>query len=121
MGTPGPQKINQHGAEFKLKAVQMSHQAGVLVKDVADSLCIHPFMLSKWRKQVRDGVLKGRAPPPEPAAVAKLQRLREVELKYRRLQMEHHLLKKKLSGLPPNEKRSLRLHRGKPEHLPRSK
>jgi transposase-like protein len=59
----------------------MSHQPGVLVKDVADSLCIHPFMLSKWRKQVRDGVLKGRAAPVEPAAVAELQRLREVELK----------------------------------------
>jgi hypothetical protein len=35
----------------------------VLVKDVADSLCIHPFMLSKWRKQVRDGELVGKAPP----------------------------------------------------------
>jgi transposase len=94
MGTPGPQKISRYGAEFKLKAVQMSHQPGVLVKDVADSRCIHPFMLSKWRKQVRDGVLKGRAPPVEPAAVAELQRLREVELKYKRLQMEHDLLKK---------------------------
>jgi hypothetical protein len=29
----------------------------VLIKDVAESLCIHPFMLSKWRKQVRDGEL----------------------------------------------------------------
>ena len=51
-------------------------------------------MLSKWRKQVRDGVLKGRAPPPEPAAVAELQRLREVEQQFKRLQMEHDLLKK---------------------------
>jgi hypothetical protein len=37
----------------------MSNQPGVLVKDVALSLCIHPFMLSKWRKQMRDGVPKG--------------------------------------------------------------
>jgi len=37
--------------------VQLSNQPGVLVKDVAESLCIHPFMLSKWRKQVRDGEL----------------------------------------------------------------
>jgi transposase len=94
MGTPGPQKINRYGVEFKLKAVQMSHQPGVLIKDVAESLCIHPFMLSKWRKQVREGVLKGRAPPVEPAAVAELQRLREVEQQYKRLQMEHDLLKK---------------------------
>lgn len=94
MGTPGPQKINRYGVEFKLKAVQMSSQPGVLIKDVAESLCIHPFMLSKWRKQVRDGVLKGRVPTPEPAAVAELQRLREVEQQYKRLQMEHDLLKK---------------------------
>lgn len=72
----------------------MSHQPGVRVQDVAESLCIHPFMLSRWRKEVRDGVLVGKPPPIEPAAVAELQRLRELELKYKRLQMEHDLLKK---------------------------
>ena len=74
MGTPGVQKINRYGLDFKLKAVQMSNQPGVLVKDVAESLCIHPFMMSKWRKQVRDGVLKGKPPLLElqrwPAATA---------------------------------------------------
>jgi len=94
MGMPGPQKINRYGLEFKLRAVRMSEQPGVLVKDVAESLCIHPFMLSKWRKQVRDGVLSGKSPPIDAAAVAELQRLREVEVKYRQLQMEHDLLKK---------------------------
>ena len=54
MGTPGPQKINRYGIAFKLRAVQMSHQPGVLIKDVAESLCIHPFMLSRWRNEVRD-------------------------------------------------------------------
>jgi transposase-like protein len=51
MGTPGPQKVTRYELEFKLKAVQMSNQPGVLVQDVAESLCIHPFMLSRWRKQ----------------------------------------------------------------------
>lgn len=94
MGKPGPQKINRYGNDFKLRAVQMSDQPGVLIKDVAESLCIHPFMLSKWRKQVRDGVLTGDPPPMDASAVGELQRLREVELKYKRLQMEHDLLKK---------------------------
>jgi transposase len=94
VGTPGPQKINRYGVAFKLKAVQMSNQPGVLIKDVAESLCIHPFMLSKWRKQVRDGELVGKPAPLEPAAVAELQRLREVEQQFKRLQMEHDLLKK---------------------------
>jgi transposase len=70
MGTPGPQKVNRYGLEFKLKAVAMSNQPGVLVQDVAESLCIHPFMLSRWRKQVRDGVLVGKAPEVDAQAVA---------------------------------------------------
>lgn len=94
MAKPGPQKINRYGLEFKLKAVQLSDQPGVLIKDVAESLCIHPFMLSKWRKQVRDGELVGEPPPVEQSAVAELQRLRQVEQQFKRLQMEHDLLKK---------------------------
>jgi transposase len=94
MGKPGPVKIKNYGIDFKLRAVQLSNQPGVLVKDVAESLCIHPFMLSRWRKQVRDGELTGDPPPVEPAAVAELQRLRDVEKQFKRLQMEHDLLKK---------------------------
>lgn len=106
MGMPGPQKISRYGVEFKLKAVQMSNQPGVLVKDVAESLCIHPFMLSKWRKQARDGELKGRPPPLEPAAVAELQRLREVEQQFKRLQMEHDLLKKAIRFASDRKRKS---------------
>ena len=94
MAKPGPRKIKDYGVEFKLRAVQLSDQPGVLIKDVAQSLDIHPFMLSKWRKQVRDGELSGKPPPVEAAAVAELQRLREVEKQFKRLQMEHDLLKK---------------------------
>ncbi|NML44003.1 transposase [Ramlibacter sp. G-1-2-2] len=48
----GPAKVKQYSLEFKFKAVQLSDKPGVLMKDVAESLCIHPFMLSKWRKAV---------------------------------------------------------------------
>ena len=116
MGKPGPVKIKNYGIEFKLRAVQLSSQPGVLVKDVAESLCIHPFMLSKWRKQVRDGELTGDAPAVEPAAVAELQRLREVERQFKRLQMEHDLLKKAIrfaSDLKAKSSRSSR-QTGKP-------
>jgi transposase len=89
-----PAAAQNYGVEFKLRAVQLSSQPGVLVKDVAESLGIHPFMLSKWRKQVRDGELAGKPPPIEPDAVAELRRLREVERQFKRLQMEHDLLKK---------------------------
>lgn len=94
MPKAGKQRIQNYGLDFKLRAVQLSNQPGVLVKDVADSLDIHPFMLSKWRKQVRDGQLRGNPPAIESQAVSELQRLREVEKKYKRLLMEHDLLKK---------------------------
>ena len=111
MGTPGPQKVPRYELEFKLKAVQMSNQPGVLVKDVAQSLCIHPFMLSKWRKQVRDGVLAGDVPAIEPAPVAELQKLRELERKYKQLQMEHDLLKKAIRFVSDRKRKSLRSSR----------
>lgn len=94
MGTPGPQKTKRYSLEFKLQAVAMSQQPGVLVQDVAESLCIHPFMLSRWRKEARDGQLVGNTPAPQPEAVAELQRLREVERQFKQLQQEHDLLKK---------------------------
>lgn len=94
MPKAGKQKIQNYGLDFKLRAVQLSNEPGVLVKDVAESLCIHPFMLSRWRKQVRDGELKGRPPAIEPQAVSELQRLRQVEKQYKRLLMEHDLLKR---------------------------
>ena len=111
MGTPGPQKIHRYGIAFKLRAVQMSNQPGVLIKDVAESLCIHPFMLSRWRKAVRDGALVGKAAPLDAGSVAELQRLREVEQQFKRLQMEHDLLKKAIRFVSERKRKSLRSSR----------
>jgi transposase-like protein len=47
----------RYGDSFKATAVKLSSLPGVLVQDVAAALDIHPFMLSLWRKQVRDGVI----------------------------------------------------------------
>ena len=47
----GPRKIQRYSAEFKVKAVKLSDLGGVQVKDVAEALDIHPFMLSRWRKE----------------------------------------------------------------------
>ena len=95
MPSSGPRTVRQYSDEFKLTAVRLSQQPGVLVKTVATALEIHPFMLSKWRKDARDGRLRGRAraaPPPGPAReIAQLQAL---ERKYAALQEEHDLLKK---------------------------
>src|SRR5947207_7328696 len=94
MGTPGPQKIHRYGVAFKLKEVQMSNQPGVLIKDVAESLCIHPFMLMRWRKEVRDVELMGKPPPIDTASRVELQRRREGEQQRKPLRLEHALCTK---------------------------
>jgi len=65
------------------------------VQTVAAALEIHPFMLSKWRKDVKDGRLRGhprKALPPGPAR--EIARLQTLERRYAELKEEHDLLKK---------------------------
>lgn len=53
-----PRKTWSYTTDFKIKAVKLSYQEGLQVKQVAEGLDIHPFMLSRWRKEYRDGKLK---------------------------------------------------------------
>ena len=93
----GPVKVRQYSLEFKLKAVQLSQLKGVEVQAVADALEIHPFMLSRWRKEARDGVLRGRVSLPKavktpPARTMK--RYQSLQRAHALLREEHALLKK---------------------------
>jgi len=54
-----PRKTWQYTVDFKVKAVKFIYQEGIQVKQVAEGLDIHPFMLSRWRKEYRDGKLMG--------------------------------------------------------------
>jgi transposase len=74
VGTPGVKKVGRYGDQFKATAVALSHVPGVLVKDVAEALDIHPFMLSLWRKQVRDGVIVAKPSKLDPETKAELKR-----------------------------------------------
>lgn len=65
-----------------------------MIKDVAAALDIHPFMLSLWRKQVRDGVIVARSAKLDVKTKAELKRLKELERQYKVLKEEHELLKK---------------------------
>ncbi len=55
MARPGPRTTYRYSEQFKATAVRLSQLPGVAVRDVAESLYIHPFMLSLWRKQTRGG------------------------------------------------------------------
>ena len=96
MPKAGPKRTQEYTEEFKVTAVQLSNLPDVLIKDVAASLDIHPFMLSRWRKEMREGkiVAKKRSLAVDPKTEAELKRLRQLEKDHKRLQMEHELLKK---------------------------
>ncbi len=50
-----PRKTWQYTNEFKVKAVQLTYLENVQIKQIAETLDIHPFMLSRWRKKYREG------------------------------------------------------------------
>jgi len=92
-----PRRTWKYKIEFKVKAVQLSLQEGVQVKDVARTLDIHPFMLSRWRKEYREGtmvadnrkkVISIRKDKSE------LNKIKKLEKENARLKQENEVLKK---------------------------
>src|SRR5256885_11459028 len=94
MARAGPRKITRYGEQFKATAVKLSSLPGVLIQDVAAALDIHPFMLSLWRKQVRDGVIVAKGAKLDLKTKAELKRLKELERQYKGLKGGRELLKK---------------------------
>ncbi len=91
-------KTQQYSVEFKVKAVEWSHQAHRSVKGVAEALDIHPFMLSRWRKEHREGKFAMKRVKKAPAeAKQKIQEQDEIKRLKRQiseLQEENDILKK---------------------------
>lgn len=94
MAKPGLRKIHRYSSEFKATAVRLSHLPGVAVKDVAASLDIHPYMLSRWRKEALQQPEFTGDTEIDPRTQAELRELRQLRLDHARLQQEHALLKK---------------------------
>ncbi len=116
----GPKKVHRYMNEFKIQAVRLSLHPEIQTQDVARALDIHPFMLSKWKKDYREGKLNPaaeaaglslpkvlRAPKRDPekqalrrqvkqleAKVEARMAVRALERKLAALEVEHDLLKK---------------------------
>ena len=92
-----PRKTWHYLNEFKVKAVQLSLLENVQVKEVAETLDIHPFMLSRWRKEYREGKLiadKRQKITPMSKDKKELDRVKKLEQENARLRQENDLLKK---------------------------
>ena len=94
MPNPGPRTTYKYSDHFKATALRLSHLAGVEVQDVADSLYIHPFMLSRWRKEMREGKIMAKGADVDKEVAGELKELRRIKKDYERLKVEHDLLKK---------------------------
>ena len=96
MPRAGPKRIQRYSLEFKQKAVKLTELEGIEVQSVAAALDIHPFMLSRWRREAREGVLRGKASaaPSKAPPRHEIKRLQELEREHALLQEEHDLLKK---------------------------
>ena len=94
MPKPGPRTTYKYSDEFKATAVRLSQLDGIAVQDVADALYIHPFMLSRWRKQAREGLIVTKGVDVDKDVAAELKALRRMKRDYERLKLEHEILKK---------------------------
>lgn len=106
MAKAGPRKVSRYGDQFKATAVKLSSLPGVLIQDVAAALDIHPFMLSLWRKQVRDGVIVAKSAKLDVQTKAELKRLRALERQFKMLKEEHELLKKAIRFASDRKRKS---------------
>lgn len=97
MGRPGPRTTARYSEDFKAMAVRLSQMPGIAVQDVAESLYIHPFMLSRWRKQAREGLIMAKNVKLDAEVAAELKALRKLKKEHEQLKMEHDLLKKAIA------------------------
>ena len=97
MPKPGPRTVSRYSEQFKATAVRLSQLPGVRVQDVAESLYIHPFMLSRWRKLAREGKIMTKGIAVDQAVSAELKELRRVKKAYEQLKVEHDLLKRAIA------------------------
>ena len=105
-----PRRTWHYLNEFKVKAVQLSLLEGVQVQEVAKTLDIHPFMLSRWRKEYREGKLvadKRQKIIPMKKEKKELDRVRQLEKEVARLKQENDLLKKWQRYLAEEHQKSL--------------
>lgn len=93
---------------FKATAVELGSLPGVYAKDVAEVLDIHPIMLYRWKKELRDGLImsKPKKGSLDTAEKQELARLRRLEKEHELLQEKHEILKKSIQHFSNRAKKS---------------
>ena len=100
-------KYDSYDDRFKATAVELGGIPGVKAIDVAKILDIHPIMLYRWKKEVRDGDIMKKQDKSALATDEKseLKRLRKMEKEHKTLLMKHDLLKKSIQYCSDQKKK----------------
>ena len=77
--------------EFKKEAVRLASDPNRRTKDVAAELGVHPFSISRWKKELRDGK---KTKNKKALGVPKNARVKYLERKLARIEEENEILKK---------------------------
>lgn len=87
-----PRRTWKYSNDFKVNAVQLSFVVSVTIKSVAEKLDIHPFMMSRWRKEYREGIIV----VDKRKKVAGQKKTKKVLTKEQQLERENKQLKEEL-------------------------
>ena len=104
---------------FQAHILPGADDGDIEVQAVAQALGIHPFMLSRWKKEYREGKLQGEAHvglkevQDMGVAVAEQTRIRALEAALKKARIENDLLKKRSSSIW-SEVGPVRVHRSAP-------
>ena len=90
------EKHTFYNYQFKHTAVSVANHPTIQTQDVAEALNIHPFMLSRWKKQMREETLKDN--DKEARSISQLQeankKIKKLEKELQRVREENAVLKK---------------------------
>ena len=94
-------RVLEYSKEFKVMVVKLTHMDDVQIKKISDCMGLHPLMVSRWRKEVRDGKLlatdsrRVEMTLKKPTNTKKADdKTKELEKEIKRLKAENEVLKK---------------------------
>lgn len=97
------ERVLEYSKEFKVMVVRLTHLEGIQIKSMSECMGLHPLMVSRWRKEVRDGKLvadETRRVQMTLESTSKLtKKTKPIKNKTQRLEQENKRLKKEVSLL----------------------
>ena len=90
------EKHTFYNYQFKHAAVSVANHPDIQTQYVAEALRIHPFMLSRWKKEMRDGVLENndKSARSRTELLEARKKIKALEKELKGLRAENAVLKK---------------------------